>query len=417
MKATIITIGDEILIGQIVDTNSAFIAKSFDKIGVEINEMISISDNKQHILETFKKLQDKVDLVIITGGLGPTKDDITKKTFCDYFEDELVVNDDVLQHVTQLIEGFYKRPITQINKDQSLVPSKCTVLHNQVGTAPGMWMRKENTVFISLPGVPFEMKYLVENEIIPKVVREYKRPYILHKTILTYGQGESMVAERIENWENDLPEFIKLAYLPSPGRVRLRLSARGIDKELLEKSIEENVVSLAKIIGDIIVGFDDDEPLETVIGNLLKQQKKTISTAESCTGGKIAQVLTSVSGASNYFKGSVVSYATETKISVLGIPENLINEYSVVSAEVAKQMAINVKSIMKTDYAIATTGNAGPTKGESKAEVGTVFIALATPNNVIVSAFNFGQPREKVIDRTVIKSMEILRKEILKNVL
>lgn len=416
MKAAIVTIGDEILIGQIVDTNSAFIAKSLDRIGVEIHEMISISDNKHHILDTFLKFQNKVDLVLITGGLGPTKDDITKKTFCDYFDDELIVDEAVLAHVTKLIEGFYKRTITQINKDQALVPSKCTVLHNEVGTAPGMWMKKENTVFISLPGVPFEMKYLVENEIIPKVVREYKRPYILHKTIMTYGRGESAVAEQIEDWENNLPEFIKLAYLPAPGRVRLRLTARGTDKEFLEKSIEENVMSLTKIIGDIIVGFDDDETLETVVGRLLKQQNKTISTAESCTGGNVAQLLTSVSGASNYFKGSVVSYATETKISVLGLSEELINKYSVVSAEVVKQMAINVKNIMKTDYAIATTGNAGPTKGDSKAELGTVFIALATPNEVIVEEFNFGQPREKVIDRATNKSMEILRKEILKNV-
>ncbi len=416
MKAAIITIGDEILIGQIVDTNSALIAKSLDKIGVEIHEMISISDNKQHILDTFTNFQNKVDLVLITGGLGPTKDDITKKTFCDYFDDVLVVNDEVLAHVTQIIEGFYKRKITQLNKDQALVPSKCTVLHNKAGTAPGMWMKKENTVFISLPGVPYEMKYLVENEIIPKVVREYKRPYIIHKTILTYGQGESMVAERIENWENNLPEFLKLAYLPSIGRVRLRISARGTDKPFLEKAIDENVASLTKIIGDIIVGFEDDETLERVVAKLLIQQNKTISTAESCTGGQIAQILTSVDGASNYFKGSIVSYATETKIAVLGIAEDLIKEHSVVSAAVAKQMAINVQSIMKTDYAIATTGNAGPTKGDSNAELGTVFIALATPNEVIVNEFNFGKSREKVIDRAVIKSIELLRKEILKNV-
>jgi nicotinamide-nucleotide amidase len=417
MKATIVTIGDEILIGQIVDTNSGFIAKSLDRIGVEIHEMISISDDKQHILDTFKKLQNQVDLVIITGGLGPTKDDITKKTFCDYFEDELVVNDDVLAHVTQLIEAYFKRPITQINKDQALVPSKCTVLHNQMGTAPGMWMKKENTVFISLPGVPYEMKYLVENEIIPKVVKEYKRPYIIHKTILTYGQGESLVAERIENWENNLPEYIKLAYLPNPGSVRLRLSARGTDKEMLEKALEENVDSLTKIIGDIIVGFDEDDTIEVVLGRLLTRQNKTISTAESCTGGKIAQVLTSVSGASNYFKGSVVSYATETKISLLGLSEKLIKEHSVVSFQVAKEMAIAVKRLMKTDYAIATTGNAGPSKGDANAEIGTVFIALATPNEIIVEEFNFGQPREKVIDRAVNKSLELLQKEILKNLL
>lgn len=416
MKATIVTIGDEILIGQIVDTNSGFIAKSLDKIGVEINEMISISDDKKHILETFAALQNKVDLVIITGGLGPTKDDITKKTFCDYFEDELVVDQKVLAHVTQLIEGFYKRTITQINKDQALVPSKCTVLHNQVGTAPGMWMKKENTVFISLPGVPYEMKYLVEHEIIPKVVREYKRPYIIHKTILTYGQGESMVAERIEDWENNLPEFIKLAYLPAPGRVRLRLSARGTDKEKLEAALAENVNSLDAIIHDIIVGFDDDETLEVVVGKMLTKQNKTISTAESCTGGNIAAVLTSVSGSSKYFKGSVVSYATAVKIDILNISESLIKENSVVSREVASAMALNIKKMMKTDYAIATTGNAGPSKGDSNAEVGTVFIALATPSEVIVEEFNFGQPREKVIDRAVIKSLELLQKEILKNV-
>lgn len=416
MKATIITIGDEILIGQIVDTNSGFIAKSLDRIGVEVAEMISISDDKKHILDTFANLQNKVDVVIVTGGLGPTKDDVTKKTFCEYFDDQLVVNPEVLAHVTQLIEGYFKRPITQMNKDQALVPSTCTILHNQVGTAPGMWMKKENTVFISLPGVPYEMKYLVEEEIIPKIVREYKRPYIIHKTILTYGQGESLVAERIENWENNLPDFIKLAYLPNPGRVRLRLTARGTDKEMLELAIEENVKSLDAIIHDIIVGFDDDETIEVVVGKMLAKQNKTISTAESFTGGKIASVLSAVPGASSYFAGSIVSYATETKVNVLGVSKELIDQYSVVSAQVASAMALNVKKMLKTDYVIATTGNAGPTKGDSDAEIGTVFIALATPNDIIVEEFNFGQPREKVIDRAVIKSLEILQKEILKNV-
>jgi nicotinamide-nucleotide amidase len=417
MKATIITIGDEILIGQIVDTNSSFIAKSLDRIGIEINEMISISDDKKHIINTFEKLQNKVDLVIITGGLGPTKDDVTKKTFCDYFEDELVVDQKVLVHVTEIIEGFYKRPITQINKDQALVPSKCTVLHNQVGTAPGMWMKKENTVFISLPGVPYEMKYLVENEIIPKVVKEYKRPYIIHKTILTYGQGESLVSERIEDWENSLPDFLKLAYLPSPGKVRLRISARGTNKEVLEFALEEYVISLDAIINDIIVGYEEDETMEFVVGEMLKKQHKTLSTAESCTGGRIAASLTAVPGASSYFKGSVVSYDTAVKIAVLGLPESLINEFSVVSAEVASAMALRVKEIMKTDYAIATTGNAGPSKGDENAELGTVFIAIATPTEVIVKEYNFGQPRDKVIDRAVLKSLEMLKEEILKKVL
>jgi nicotinamide-nucleotide amidase len=414
MKATIITIGDEILIGQIVDTNSAFIAKSLDKIGVEINEIISISDDKKHILETFSNLQNKVDLVVITGGLGPTKDDITKKTFCDYFEDELVENKLVLAHVTQLIEGYFKRKITQINIDQALVPSKCTVLHNQVGTAPGMWMKKGSTVFVSLPGVPFEMKYLIENEVIPKVVKEYERPYIIHKTILTYGQGESLVAERIEEWENSLPEFLKLAYLPSPGKLRLRLSGRGTDKVALEKALEEYIDTLDAIIHDIIVGFEEEDTIEVVVGRMLTKFNQTISTAESCTGGKIAETLTAIPGASKYFKGSVVSYATAVKIDVLGISESLIKEHTVVSEAVAKAMALSVKSLMKTDYAIATTGNAGPSKGEAESEVGTVFIALATPNEVIVEEYNFGQPREKVIDRAVVKSLEMLQKEFLK---
>jgi nicotinamide-nucleotide amidase len=415
LKATIVTIGDEILIGQIVDTNSGYIAKALDKIGVQTTEMLSISDDRQHILNTFSKLQNKVDLVIITGGLGPTKDDITKHTFCEYFDDVLVVNPEVLAHVAEMIEGFYKRPITQLNKDQALVPSKCEILFNKVGTAPGMWMKKENTVYISLPGVPFEMKHIVDTAIIPKLVKEYKRPYIVHKTILTYGQGESMVAERIEKWENNLPQFIKLAYLPNPGRVRLRLTARGESKEILEKAIEENVQSLTKIIGDIIVGFDEDETIEVIIGRLLQQQGKTIATAESCTGGKIAQMLTSVAGASHYFRGSIVTYATDTKISILNVNAETIEKFSVVSAEVAKEMAVGVQKLLKTDYAIATTGNAGPSKGDADAEVGTVFIALATPKEVFATEFNFGQPREKVIDRTANKAFEMVQKEILKN--
>lgn len=414
MTATIVTIGDEILIGQIVDTNSGYIAKALDKIGIQTIEMLSISDDKKHILDTFASLQNKTNLVIITGGLGPTKDDITKHTFCEYFEDHLVRNQEVESHVIQLIETVMKRPASQVNKDQALVPSTCKILFNKVGTAPGMWMQKEQTVFISLPGVPYEMKYIIENHIIPKLVKEFDRPYIIHKTIMTYGQGESLVAERIENWENNLPDFIKLAYLPSPGRVRLRLTARGKDKSLLEHAIQENVTSLAIIISDIIVGYDEDQTIEVMIGKQLSQKNKTLATAESCTGGKIAQVITSVAGSSAYFNGGIVSYATETKINVLGISEELISEYSVVSKEVAIQMALQVKKIMKTDFAIATTGNAGPNKGDADAPVGTICIAIATPNEVIAEQFDFGQPREKVIDRTVNKAFEMLQKEILK---
>ena len=416
MKAAIVTIGDEILIGQIVDTNSGYMAKALDKIGIEIAEMLSISDNKQHILDTFASLQNKVDLVLITGGLGPTKDDITKKTFCDYFEDELVINPEVLQHVTQIIEGFYKRPISQMNRDQALVPSKCTILTNTNGTAPGMWMKKENTVYISLPGVPYEMKDIVDNVIIPKIIREYKRPFIIHQTVMTYGQGESMIAEKIEEWEDNLPEFIKLAYLPSPGRVRLRLSARGEDEVVLNNALAEQIKGLTKLIGDIIVGFDDSDSIEVVLGRMLTQYNKTLATAESCTGGKISQRITTVAGASAYFKGSIVCYSEAVKTDILKVSKETIKKYSVVSEEVAREMVINVRELLKTDYAIAVTGNAGPSKDATNEEVGTVFIALATPFSVFVEKFNFGQPREKVIDRTVNKSFELLMKEILKNV-
>ena len=414
MKAAIVTIGDEILIGQIVDTNSSYIAKALDKIGIATHEMLSISDDKQHILDTFNSLQNKVDVVIVTGGLGPTKDDITKKTFCDYFDDTLVENEAVLLHVKSIIEGFYKRPITQINREQALVPTKAKVLFNQAGTAPGMWMEKDNTVFISLPGVPYEMKYLVDNEVIPNLVQKFERPYIVHQTIMTYGRGESMIAEQIEEWEDNLPDFIKLAYLPSPGKVRLRLTARGTNEELLKNEIKQQVEKLDLLIHDIIVGYNEDEPIEVVLGRLLTEKKITISTAESCTGGKIAATLSSVSGASNYFKGSVVSYATQTKINVLGIANEAVVKYGVVSAEVATEMAKSAQKIMASDYAIATTGNAGPTKGDEAAELGTVFIAIATPNGVFVEEFNFGQPREKVIDRAVSKALELIYKEILK---
>ena len=414
MKAAIVTIGDEILIGQIVDTNSAYIAKALDKIGIATHEMLSISDDKQHILNTFQSIQNKVEVVIITGGLGPTKDDITKKTFCDYFQDNLVENEVVLTHVKSIIEGIYKRPITQINRDQALVPSTAKVLFNQMGTAPGMWMEKENTVFISLPGVPYEMKYLIDNEVIPILVQKFKRPYIIHQTIMTYGTGESLIAEQIEEWEDNLPDYIKLAYLPSPGKVRLRLTARGEDKGLLQTAIAQQVKMLDELIHDIIVGYNEDEPIEVVLGKLLTEKKLTIATAESCTGGKIAAVLTAVSGASNYFKGSVVSYATQSKIDVLGVSKNTIDKFSVVSAQVASQMALGIQKLAQVDYAIATTGNAGPAKGDSAADLGIVFIAVATPAGVFVEEFNFGQPREKVIDRAVGKSLELVYKEILK---
>ena len=417
MKASIITIGDEILIGQILDTNSQFIAKSLDKIGIDVHSILSISDDAEQIKKTFSSLQDEVDLVIITGGLGPTKDDLTKKVFCDYFEDTFVVNAEVLAHVTEMIENYYKRPISQINKDQALVPSTATILKNVNGTAPGMWMQKRNTVYVSLPGVPFEMKTIISEELIPKLIKEFKRSVILHQTVITYGQGESLVAERISDWEDNLPESIKLAYLPSAGKVRLRLSARGDSEIELRELLLKNISSLRKIIGDIIIGLEEDETLEIAVADLLQANHFTFATAESFTGGKIAQTMTAIAGASKFFKGGIVAYATEAKVDILKVDRAIIDAHSVVSAEVAKQMALSARKMFMTDYAVGTTGNAGPSKGDSDVDLGTVFIAIATPKEVIVEEFNFGQPREKVIDRGVNQSLEMLRKEILKNLL
>lgn len=416
MKAAVVTIGDEILIGQIVDTNSAYIAAALDKIGIGVHEMLSVSDDAHHILSTFAALQNRMDVVIITGGLGPTKDDITKKTFCEYFDDSLVVNEQVLAHVIDLIEKHMKRPASQMNRDQALVPSKCEVLFNNAGTAPGMWMEKDNTVFISLPGVPYEMKGLMQDEVIPRLAEKFERPFILHKTILTYGQGESHIAERIEDWEDSLPTFIKLAYLPSPGKVRLRMSARGNDEDLLQNTLRQETVKLAAIIGDIIVGYDEAETIEVVAGRLLTEIGLTVAAAESCTGGGVAKALASVPGASAYFKGGVVAYKEEVKMQLLGVPESLIKEHTVVSAEVAGSMAVNARRIFGTDYAIATTGNAGPSKDTgTKAEPGTVYIAVATPGEPVVRRFEFGQPREKVIERAINKALEMIYEEILKN--
>ncbi|OIQ16242.1 MAG: damage-inducible protein CinA [Flavobacterium sp. MedPE-SWcel] len=415
MKAAIVTVGDEILIGQITDTNSKYIAKAFNKIGVEVREMLSISDERDHILDTLSSLQNRVDVVVITGGLGPTKDDITKKTLCDYFDDTLVQNEEVLVHVIELIERVLQRKASDANKEQALVPSRCTVLRNSVGTAPGMWMEKENTVFISLPGVPYEMEDIVTNEVLPKLIEKYERPYILHKTLLTYGQAESIIAERIEEWEDDLPKHIKLAYLPSPGRVRLRLSARGVDELFLQDSMATEVDKLKAIIDDIIVGYEEDESIEVVVGKLLTEQKKTVAVAESCTGGKIAQLFTNNAGASAYFKGGVVTYSVESKIALLGIEKEFIERHDVVSEAVAEAMAVSAKNVFGVDYAIATTGNAGPTTEEGGADLGTVFIGFATPKGVYSEELNLGQPREKVIGRAVNKALEKIYKEISKN--
>ena len=414
MQAEVITIGDEILIGQVIDTNSAFIAKELNKIGVSVYQITSVQDDRTHILNALNEAESRADIIILTGGLGPTKDDITKKTIAAYFKDSLVRDQAVTDNIHVLWKNYINQTPSQVNLDQALVPSKAQVLMNKFGSAPGMRLEKKGKVFISLPGVPFEMKALMSDEVIPKLQKTYKFPYILHKTILTYGLGESSLAARIESWEDRLPSFIKLAYLPSLGRVRLRLTAKGADKKIIETEMQHQVSLLLPQISDIFVGFEEDGSLEAVIGKQLTSLGKTLATAESCTGGKIAESITAIAGASNYFKGSVVSYATQSKIDVLNIPERLINTYSVVSSEVAEAMATSALKLFNTDYAIATTGNAGPTKGDADAEVGTVFIAIASKTGVYSEKFNLGNHRIKVIHKAVNKAFEMLQKEILK---
>jgi nicotinamide-nucleotide amidase len=412
MKAEIITIGDEILIGQIIDTNSAYIAQELNKTGVSVYQITSVHDDKTHILEAFQAAEKNVDIVIITGGLGPTKDDITKTTLAQYFEDTLIHNKAVLENIKYLWKSFVKQPLLQVNIDQSLVLTKAIVLMNKSGSAPGMWLEKNNTVFISLPGVPYEMKALMSDEVLPRISQKFTLPFILHKTLLTYGLGESIIAERIKEWESALPESIKLAYLPNLGRVRLRLSSKGFDKQAVIAGVDTQVTALIPLISDVFVGFEEQSTIEQIIGNQLTKLGRTISIAESCTGGKIAESITAHSGASNYFKGGIVAYATDSKIDILKVNPQLIKSHSVVSTQVAEAMAENVRQLFTSDYGLATTGNAGPTKGGSEAEIGTVCIAIATPDGVFSQQFNFGKQRIRVVQKAVTMAFTLFQKEI-----
>ena len=408
MRADIITIGDEILIGQIVDTNAAFLGKALNKIGVEVRQIRSISDDKTAILEVFSEAQNNVDLVVMTGGLGPTKDDITKHTLCQYFDDSLVFCPEVMTHIEMLFSKYVKAPVNDLNRSQAMLPSTCKQFFNHHGTAMGMWMRKENTVFVSLPGVPFEMKYLVGEYLIPEIKKTFSLPVLVNKTMMTYGLGESIIAEKISDWEHALPPHIKLAYLPNLGRVRLRLSAKGSNQVKLLNEIDLLFNALYSIIGENIKGFESEEPIEQQIGNALISKGYTLATGESCTGGTLASLFTKNAGASAYFKGSVVSYATEIKQTVLGVSKDLLAKHTVVSEPVALAMAKGVLQQTAADVAVATTGNFGPTKGEADAEIGTVCIAIITPKQEIVETFCFGKHRERNLQKTINKALELL---------
>ena len=413
MKAELITIGDEILIGQIVNTNSVFLAKVLNKIGIEIAQITSISDERTAITKALDASSERAELVILTGGLGPTKDDITKHTLCSYFDDALVENKEILAHIEEIFEKYVTTPINDQNRQQALLPSKAKILKNQHGTASGMWFEKERQVIISLPGVPFEMKALMTHEVLPALKDHFSRPFIIHKTVLTYGLGESAIAQRIEDWENALPQDIKLAYLPNLGRVRLRLSGKGEVEAELEQRIDSKIEKLLPLIKDIFVGFEDTSPFEEQIQTQFIDQQQTLAVAESCTGGEIAARLTKIPGASAYFKGGAVVYHTQSKSEVLGVSEEVIQKHTVVSQEVAEAMAVQVRNKFGASLGLATTGNAGPTKGDSDAEVGTVWIAIATEDKVFSEQFLFGQHRQRVVGKAVNKALELIFKEIV----
>ena len=412
MKAELITIGDEILIGQIVNTNAVFLSKALNKIGIEIAQITSISDDKEAIIKTLDDTVLRAQVVILTGGLGPTKDDLTKHTLCEYFNDTLIENKEILAHIEEIFAKYITTPINNENRKQALLPSKARVLKNEHGTASGMWFEKGDQVIISLPGVPFEMKSLMTNKVIPALQDHYTRPFILHKTVLTYGLGESVIAERLIDWENNLPKDIKLAYLPNLGRVRLRLSSKGNDEALLLKRVNDQIDTLLPFIEDIFVGFEDETSLEIRVQERFIAQGKTLAIAESCTGGLIASRLTKNPGSSAFFNGAAITYHTQSKIDVLGVSEALIKTHSVVSEAVAASMAQQVRKKFNATIGVATTGNAGPLKGDSDAEIGTVCIAIATEKEIVTEKFLFGIHRERVVEKAVNKALEMIYKQL-----
>jgi len=412
MKAEIITIGDEILIGQIVDTNSAWIAEQFNLHGVEIHQITSVHDDKEHIKNAIQEAEKNVDLVLLTGGLGPTKDDITKNVLAEYFNTKLVLHEPTLEHIR---ERFKRRNIdlNKLNREQALVPETCTVLPNKAGTAPGLWFDKNDTIVVSIPGVPFEMQYLVENEILPRLKKNGKTKAIYHRTVQTQGLPESMLAEKIEQWESALPQNIKLAYLPNPMSVRLRLSAMGSDVNQLKEQVEQEIESLKKIIPDHIFGYDR-ETLAEIIGENLKKSGRSLSIAESCTGGFISHLITSVPGSSEYFNGSVIAYSNAIKSNVLNVSQSSLMEHGAVSEQVARDMVQGVKNVFNTDYAVATTGIAGPDGGTAEKPVGTIWIAISGKNETIAKKYVFGDNRERNIIRSSQTALQMLRHLILK---
>lgn len=415
MNTEIITIGDELLIGQVIDTNSAWIATKLNEAGIHVHQITSVSDNKAHIIEAIENAAKRADIILMTGGLGPTKDDITKNTLCEYFKVGLKFDNDVYKDVEHIF-SIRGREVTPVNRKQAEIPDNCIPLRNKNGTAPGMWFEHNGKIYVSMPGVPYEMKGIMEESVIPMLRKKFSLAVIIHYNVLTQGIGESVLAEKIEDWENSLAkEGIKLAYLPSVGMVRLRLSTSGNDEILLKEKIERKANELKSLVGEYIYGYNDDT-LEGVVGKLLKERKQTISTAESCTGGYISHLITSIAGSSDYYIGSVIVYSYEAKTIELGVNPELLNAKGAVSQEVVEIMAKEVKNKFKTDYSIAVSGIAGPGGGTPEKPVGMVWIAIATPERVFSKKFQFGDHRIRNIQYTANTALNVLRKEMIRKV-
>ena len=410
MKSTIITIGDEILIGQILDTNSRYISQALNRLGVIVAERTSIGDSAEQIVETLDRALAATDIVIITGGLGPTKDDITKHTLTRYFGSELVYNEQVGDFVRELLS---RRGIAfnDLNRGQAMVPACCTVLHNAHGTAPGMWFERDGKVVVSLPGVPFEMVHLIDDIVVPMLRERFALKAIVHRTMITSGIAESILAERIAAWEDALPEVLHLAYLPAPNIVRLRLSAYEVDGESVAAMIDEQFERLKAIIPEAIVGFED-ATVEQLVHNTLIAQGKTLSVAESCTGGNVAAKFTAMAGASAYFHAGVVSYSNEAKIDILGVSAEDLARYGAVSEAVAMQMAVGVRRAGQSDYGISTTGIAGPSGGSAEKPVGTVWIGISTPERTFAVMKNCGTDRGQIIQRATAYAIKMFYEEL-----